>query len=252
MKIVGVIPARYQSSRFPGKPLVHLNGLPMIIHVARIVEKALGKSNTYVATDDDRIKEVVENYGYKAVMTSSDCLTGTDRVYDFSKQIKANIYVNVQGDEPLLNYLDIQKIISAKKENMNFVINGMCSLSMPNEDPNNINIPKLVVNKYNDLLYMSRLAIPGVKDSKKYNQPNYKKQVCIYAFNQDELKAFGNHKEKAEFEKYEDIEILRFFDLNIPIKMIETSGSSLAVDVIEDVEKVEKELIRIEGKHNNG
>ena len=103
MKIIGVIPARFQSSRFPGKPLLDLNGTPMIVRVANIVEKALGKKNTYIATDDKRIKETVESYGYKAIMTSVDCITGTDRVYDFSKQINADIYINVQGDEPLLN-----------------------------------------------------------------------------------------------------------------------------------------------------
>ena len=246
MKTVGVIPARYQSSRFPGKPLVYLNGTPMIIRVARIVEKALGRKNTYVATDDDHIKNVVESFGFNAVLTSSNCLTGTDRIFDFSKQVEADIYVNVQGDEPLLNYKDILKIIEVKKQNLNFVINGMHSLSS-NEDPHNINTPKVVVNKFNHLLYISRLAIPGVKSIGKSLKPVYKKQICIYAFNREELNAFGNHQERAEFESFEDIEILRFFDLNIPIKMVETSGSSLAVDVVEDVETVERELVKLEG-----
>ena len=94
---------------------------------------------------------------------------------------------------------------------------------------------------------MSRLAVPGVKNINK-DIPDYKKQVCIYAFSQKELEAFGSHQEKSLFEGFEDIEILRFFDLNIPIKMLETSGSSLAVDVPEDVVKVEAELIKLEGK----
>lgn len=247
MKIVGVIPARYESSRFPGKPLVDLNGVPMIVRVAKIVEKTLGKENTFIATDDNRIKDVVESHGFKTVMTSSECLTGTDRVYEFSKYVQADIYVNVQGDEPLLNHEDIQKIIDIKKENMNFVINGMCSLT-PDEDPKNVNIPKVVTNKFNDLLYMSRLAVPGIKSMKKDQRPDYKKQVCIYAFNKEELEAFGGQQEKAIFERFEDIEILRFLDLNVPIKMVETSGSSLAVDVKEDVAKVEAELIKFEGK----
>ena len=247
MKVIGVIPARYKSSRFPGKPLVLLNGIPMIIRVAKIVEKTLGKKNTYIATDDIRIKELVETHGFKAVITSPNCLTGTDRIYDFSKQIKADIYVNVQGDEPLLNHKDIQKIIDIKKNNPNFVINGMCSLTA-DENPHNLNIPKVVTNKFNDLLYISRLALPGVKSNKNKHQPDYKKQVCIYAFNNKELESFGRQQEKSVFEEFEDIEILRFFDLNIPVKMVETSGSSLAVDVFEDIEKVEKELIKMEGK----
>jgi len=247
MKIVGVIPARYQSSRFPGKPLVDLNGTPMIIRVARIVEKALGKENTYVATDDIRIKAVVESFGFRAIMTPSNCLTGTDRIFEFSKLIIADIYVNVQGDEPMLDYEDILKIVEVKKQHLNYVINGMHSLSS-DEDPHNINIPKVVVNKFNDLIYMSRYPLPAVKSIVKKASPDYKKQICIYALNREELNAFGYQQEKAKYESFEDIEILRFFDLNIPIKMVETSGSSLAVDVVEDVEKVVKELVKTEGK----
>ena len=246
MKIVGVIPARYQSSRFPGKPLLDLNGTPMIVRVANIVEKALGKKNTYIATDDKRIMDTVESYGFKAIMTSTDCITGTDRVYDFSKQIKADIYVNIQGDEPLLNYKDIQKIIVLKKKYIDYVINGMCSLG-PEEDPHNINIPKVLVNKSNQLIYISRLAIPGYKNSHKISYIKYKKQVCIYAFTEKELNAYGNEIQKSAYENVEDIEILRFFDLSIPIKMMETSSQSMAIDVPEDVVKVESELIKLEG-----
>lgn len=241
MKVVGVIPARYKSSRFPGKPLIRLNGVPMVIRVARIVEKALGKENTYVATDDIQIKELVEEYGFNAVMTSESCLTGTDRVFDFSKQITADIYVNVQGDEPLLDYREILKIIEVKKQNYNYVVNGMCVFNK-DEDPNSLNIPKVIVNKDNDLIYMSRLPIPGIKSIDHKGHQEFRKQVCIYAFNKKELKAFGEMKSKAEVEKFEDIEILRFFDLNIKIRMVSTKNSSLAVDVIEDVKKVEDAL----------
>ncbi len=248
MKIVGVIPARFNSSRFPGKPLVVLNGVPMIIRVARIVEKALGKENTYIATDDERIINLVERYGYKTVITSSECLTGTDRVFEFSKQVRADIYVNVQGDEPLLNHEDICNIVDTKIANMHSVINGMCSLAS-NENPQNINIPKVVTNVYNDLVYISRLAIPGIKDINKDNQPVYYKQVCIYAFTQEELILFGSRLKKSVFESFEDIEILRFFDLKVPIKMVETSGSSLSVDTLEDVVKVEAELMKVEDRY---
>ena len=241
MKVIGVIPARYKSSRYPGKPLVEILGIPMVIRVAKIVSDALGKENTYVATEDERIKTVVENHGFNVVMTSDNCLTGTDRVWEVAKQIKADIYVNVQGDEPLLNPLDIKKIADVKISNPNFVINGMIALS-EKEDPFNVNIPKVLVNQHNDLLYMSRLPIPGIKDN-KVGKPVYMKQVCIYAFNFDELKIFGNATAKTEFEKFEDIEILRFFDFKVPIKMVETSSNSLAVDIEEDVQNVEKYII---------
>jgi 3-deoxy-manno-octulosonate cytidylyltransferase (CMP-KDO synthetase) len=245
MRVVGVIPARYQSSRFPGKPLIRLNGVPMIIRVAKIVEKALGKENTYVATDDIQIKTLVEDYGFNVIMTSVSCLTGTDRVYDFSKSIEADIYVNVQGDEPLLDFNEILKIVKVKKDNFNYVVNGMCGFTT-DEKPSNINIPKVIVNKNNVLIYMSRLPIPGSKVLNSVEKKIFKKQVCIYAFSKKELEAFGTETEKSEIEKREDIEILRFFDLNIPILMVETKESSLAVDVIEDVAKVEEVLKKIE------
>lgn len=241
MRAVGVIPARYKSSRFPGKPLIKLNGIPMIIRVARIVERALGKENTFVATDDERIKEIVEKNGFNVVLTSEDCLTGTDRVHEVSKYVPADIYINIQGDEPLLDFNDIIKILKVKQQNYNHVINGMCNISS-NEDSNNANIPKVLVNKNKQLIYISRLPIPGSKNGKPSDSRVFKKQVCIYAFNKAELDSFGSQKDKSEFEKSEDIEILRFFDLDIPILMVETEKSSLAVDVIEDVAKVEQEL----------
>lgn len=238
MKCLGVIPARYKSSRYPGKPLVEILGKPMIIRVAEIVADALGKENTIVATEDERIMKVVESYGFKCIITSDSCLTGTDRVWEVAQQISADIYINIQGDEPVLNPLDILNIASEKRRFPNHVVNGMINLE-PHEDPTNINLPKVLVNKDNDLIYMSRLPIPGIKDKTK-GSPVYKKQVCIYAFNFNELKQFGESSKKTYFENFEDIEILRFFDFSIPIKMVETSSSSLAVDIPEDVEKVEK------------
>jgi len=242
-EVIGVIPARFKSSRYPGKPLVILNGIPMIIRVCKIVEKALGKQNTYVATDDYRIKKEVEKYGYKVVMTSENCLTGTDRIWDFAQRVKAKIYINVQGDEPLLDPNDIIEIVRVKKDNMSAVINGMCPVS-ENENPENINLPKVLVTKSNDLIYMSRLPIPGIKSLHFSERPTYKKQVCIYGFSFGDLEAFGKQRHKAEYEKYEDIEILRFFDLGIPIKMVEMSGSSLAVDIPSDVNAVEEILLK--------
>ncbi|TDT46340.1 3-deoxy-manno-octulosonate cytidylyltransferase (CMP-KDO synthetase) [Maribacter spongiicola] len=240
MRKIGIIPARYKSTRFPGKPLVLINGTPMILLVAKIVEKALGHENTYIATEDDRIKDVVTSAGYKVIMTTDNCLTGTDRVWEAAQQVEADIYLNIQGDEPLLNPDDINLIASQKEKYFNYVINGMCILG-DGELPTNPNIPKVLTNKNQDLLYMSRLPIPGIKGIKD-QKPLYKKQVCIYAFSYNDLKLFGESKKKAEFEYFEDIEILRFFDLNVPIKMIETSGSSAAVDEPSDVLKIEQAI----------
>lgn len=243
MKYVGVIPARYKSSRFPGKPLVPLLGKPMVIWVAELTAKALGKENVYIATDDQRIAEVVNNFNFQFVMTSEKGLTGTDRLWEAAQQIESDIYMNVQGDEPLLNPNDILKVLNVKRRFPNEVINGTCRIGI-NEDAENRNIPKVVKTEDSRMVYMSRLPVPGFKSSE--NVPKvFWKQVCIYAFTKKELQMFGEYGRKSYLESVEDIEILRFLDLNIPVRMVETSGSSYAVDVIEDVGVVEAALKKV-------
>lgn len=240
MRTVIVIPARYKSSRFPGKPLVELNGKPMIQWVVELSAKTVGEENVYVATEDKRIADVVTKLGYKAVMTSDTCLTGTDRLAEFADKVKADIYINVQGDEPLVNPEDILKIIEAKKANPNEVINGYAVIS-EKEDPNNINIPKVIFTEDKRLVYMSRQPIPGFKSEK--NKPHeFYKQVCIYAFNRHELLDYGKYIKKSTLEYSEDIEIIRFLEWGQTIRMVQTRPGSLAVDIPDDVKNVEKAL----------
>lgn len=240
MKAIVVIPARYKSSRYPGKPLVPLLGKPMILWVAELSAKAVGEENVFVATDDKRIEEVVNKAGYQSVITSESALTGTDRLAEVAHKIEADIYINVQGDEPLVKPNDIKKILEEKKKYPNEVINGYCQINM-NEDPFNINIPKVIFTESKRLVYMSRQAIPGYKDIKNAPQKYYK-QVCIYAFNRDELIKYGKFGRKSLLEKSEDIEIIRFFEWGQLIRMVETHSGSLAIDVPSDVEKVEHVL----------
>ena len=242
MKTVIIIPARYKSSRFPGKPLTPILGKPMIIWVAEICAQALPIESVFVATDDLRIKEVVEEAGFKTVMTSEKALTGTDRIAEAANQIDADIYINVQGDEPLLDPNDILSIIDAKKKHPNEVINGYCEIGV-NENPESLNIPKVIFNENKQMIYMSRHLIPGAK-SKKIKPPIYFKQVCIYAFNKNELSDFVNFGRKGTTEFYEDIEILRFLDIGSKIRVVETKSSSLAVDAPEDVKRVEEVLLK--------
>lgn len=230
-----VIPARYKSSRFPGKPLAKILGIEMILRVCNICSKVLKKKYIYVATDDKRILNVVNFAGYKSIKTSKQCLTGTDRVFQASKKINSKIIINVQGDEPIINSLDIKKIISAKIKFPNHVICGFNEIHPSNA--NSTNIPKVVFNKNSEMIYMSRSVIPGNKKDKiKYK---IFKQVCIYGFNKKELYQYGQQNKKSYLEKIEDIELLRFLDLNIPIKMIKVSNRSIAVDIKNDIKKVE-------------
>src|SRR5690554_4540327 len=123
MRSVVLIPARYGSSRYPGKPLVPLLGKPMILWVAELSAKAVGQENVYVATEDQRIVDVVEQAGFQAVMTTDDALTGTDRLAQAAEKVQADIYINVQGDEPLVDPADILKVRDAKIAFMDDILN---------------------------------------------------------------------------------------------------------------------------------
>ena len=242
-KIIGIIPARYKSTRFPGKPLEKLLGKPMILWVAELSSIALGKENVIVATEDERIKKVVEDVGFKAIITSDEHPTGTDRLSEVAKKVEADIYLNIQGDEPTVDPEVILQVIKKKLESPNYIVNAMAKLS-PVDDPQNVNIPKVITNENNDMIYMSRLAIPGYKSAE--NKPtDYYKQICIYAFSRDQLLKFGNYGRKSMLEQAEDIEILRYLELGIPIKMIEVAGNSYAVDIEEDILVVENRLKEI-------
>ena len=244
-KTIIIIPARYGSSRFKGKPLVKILGRELILRVADVCAKTIGRENTYIATDSYKIAQKVKNSNFKYLLTSKKCLTGTDRVAEASKKVKADIYINVQGDEPLVNPRDIKKIITAKKKYPKHVICGFDKIHKL-QDPKSLNLPKVVVNSKNELVYISRSLIPGSK--KEIKTKKYFKQVCIYAFNYVELKKFFSLKRKSFIEDMEDIEILRFFDLDIKIKMVKLNSNSVAVDEISDVKKAEK-IIRANNKH---
>ena len=238
-----IIPARYNSSRFPSKPLIKLLNQSMIIWVANIASVAVGKENVFIATDDKRIAEEVNNSGFKSIMTNPNHLTGTDRTAEAASMIDYDIYVNVQGDEPLRDPMDILECIRIKKQKPNSVVNGFCWMAS-HEDPANINIPKVVTTDLGKLIYMSRNSIPGHKD--EVNKPErYKKQVCIYGFNKSQLEKFSSNKYKTEIEKSEDIEILRFLELDEEIYMFECKPGSLAIDVPNDVFLVEQALKKL-------
>ena len=232
-----IIPARFKSSRFPGKPLKKILGIPLVIRVALISEKAVGKKNVYIATDSKKISNLVEKHGFNFIMTSSKNLTGTDRVAEASKEIKSDIFINVQGDEPLISPKDIKKIIKRKIKNFDKVICGYSKISKM-ESPQSNSIPKVVINEKKELIYISRSVIPGSKKKIK----TFLKQICIYAFTKNELSIFRKFNKKSIVEKIEDIEILRFFELNKKILMEKINTSPIAVDYPSDIKKVENIL----------
>lgn len=233
-----VIPARYDSTRLPGKPLVNLAGKPMIQRVYEQCTMAVDSDRVFVATDDDRIRSVCESFGAKVVMTSSECLTGTDRVAEVSKKIDARYYINVQGDEPLFNPVDINLLIDSLNFNEDEILMGYCAVASK-ADFENRAIPKIIFSEHKQLLYMSRSPIPG---NKKDEFRSAWRQVCAYAFPKKSLEVFSSVNSKTPIEEIEDLEMIRFLEKGVSIKVIEMSSESIAVDHLEDIEKVLKRL----------
>lgn len=238
MKSILVIPARFESTRFPGKPLTDILGKSMIQRVYEQCIKAFPKKDIYVATEDERIKKHCEEYGIQCLMTSNNCLTGTDRIAEVAEIIDADYYINVQGDEPLFNPEDIKYLINKIPEHKGEIINGYCPIDNES-DYRSVSTPKVVFRPDGRLLYMSRSPIPGNK-SNKFSL-SYR-QICAYAFPKKALKEFYNSKGKTLLENEEDIEILRFLELGYEVRMIEMSNVSIPVDHQEDLQKVIKKL----------
>ena len=234
MKYIVVIPARFKSTRFPGKPLIDLAGKTMIQRVYEQCTKVIPSELIYVATEDKRIQDHCHDLGIQCLLTSEDCLTGTDRVAEVAASIDADYYVNLQGDEPLFDPGDIASIIEAIEKKSGPIYNGYCSI-LSEQEHKSTSVPKVVFRNDGRLLYMSRAAIPG----NKANSFHFAyRQVCIYAFPKSALKAFANQKEKTRFEKEEDIEILRFLEMGYEVEMIEMSSKSIPIDKPEDVDSV--------------
>lgn len=229
-----VIPARYNSSRFPGKPLVDIVGKSMLLRVWELCVEVLEEGRVIVATDDQRIADHCNEQGIRYMMTPESCLTGTDRVAFVAKQIKADIYVNVQGDEPLVCPDDIRHVINSAISDPGKIFNAY-TLTCDERDYSSANVPKVVMRQDRRLLYMSRSPLPG---GKSRNFDRAAKQVCIYAIPFDALMAFASCAEKTPLESKEDIEILRFLELGFDVWMVEVSNKGVSVDMPEDVDRV--------------
>ena len=243
-----VIPARFKSARLPGKPLRKIGPETMIRRVYRIC--TMTGLDTIVATDDHKIEQECINNSMEFVMTSPDCLTGTDRVAD-AASIKTKQYagyINVQGDEPFVNPDDILKIAKemtprAFDRKTDEVFCGMCRIT-EKEQYYSPHVPKIVFDQDRPtgsglLRYISRAPIPAMKEGYDWPEGNVWKQVCIYGFKWWHLESFAKHKEKTTLEFVEDIEILRFLEMGVAVRMIMIEGSPMSVDTEEDLQKAD-------------
>ena len=235
MQPVLIIPARFESSRLPGKPLTMISGKTMIRRTYERCAQAVSPTSIYVATDDPRIADHCTGHGIQTVMTSPDCLTGTDRVAEAASKLGADYVVNVQGDEPIINPADIELLWNTALQHPDDVLNGYTKITAES-DFRSRGIPKVVLRADGRLLYMSRGAVPNNKQD-RFDFAF--RQVCIYGFPNHLLQKFAGQAAKGAFEAIEDIEILRFLEMGEEVRMIPMSDASIAVDYPEDVDKVE-------------
>jgi 3-deoxy-manno-octulosonate cytidylyltransferase (CMP-KDO synthetase) len=237
--ILGVIPARYKSTRFEGKPLVEIDGIPMIKRTFLQAQKSHLLQNLVVATEDQRIVSYCESEKIPVIMTSDNCLTGTDRLAEVAQAYAYDFYINIQGDEPVIDPVTISQVISEYEMHGDRYI--AYNLYKVISDPHEINsqtIVKVVVNEHDELMYMSRLPIPF---SKSGLPPKIKQQIPVYGFTRKALEIFSAQGKSCN-EQFEDVELLRFVDHGHKLKMAETFADSISVDVPEDVAKVERFL----------
>jgi len=240
MNYIVVIPARLESTRLPEKLLIEIMGKTVLQRTYEQCLKAVSENLVYIATDSKKIKEHAEKFTKNVILTSSNCLTGTDRIAEAAKQINADYYINVQGDEPLINPDDIKKVINRVElsAGKGAIFNGYSEIKNGDEY-RSLSIPKVVMREDERLLYMSRAPIPGNKTN--IFQKSWK-QICIYGFSRNALKDFSERSRKTELEEQEDIEILRFLEMGYEVNMIKLIGNSVAVDTPEDVERVKSIL----------
>ena len=238
MKIIGVIPARYQSSRFPGKPLADICGKPMIWWVYQQCMKVEDFDEVYVATDDDKIFSACSELGVKVIMTSDTHRTGTDRIGEVARKIPADLIVNIQGDEPLLEPATIKAAIEPFYHNPDLQISNLMAKITDPIDVVNCTVPKVITNRDGIGVYLTRATAPYPKGSLDYA---YYKQVCVYGFKPEALQFYcdyGMTYGKAKVEAVEDIEILRFIENGYKVQYIEVDSETVAVDTPNDLQKV--------------
>jgi 3-deoxy-manno-octulosonate cytidylyltransferase (CMP-KDO synthetase) len=240
-KIIGVIPARYASTRFPGKPLAIIKGKPMIVHTFESAQKASLLDRVIVATDDERIMDVVLKAGGEVVMTPSDLESGTDRIALVAKNINCDIVVNIQGDEPFIHAEAIDAAIRPLIENDDVLISTLVKKINSFDDLQNKDINKVVIDKNSFAIYFSHTIIPFLRDYKNENEwllhHTFFKHIGLYVYDKDFLMKFSTLP-KSNLEKAEKLEQLRILDNGYKIKCVETTYENISVDTLEDLKKI--------------
>ena len=247
MKCVAVIPARWASTRFKGKVLADINGKPMIQHVWERVKRAHEIDDVIVAVDREKVFKVVESFGGKAVYTSPEQPSGTDRLAEVANSLDADVIINVQADEPLVHPLMVDELAQVFKYEKNVQMATIVKRIHRKEDITNPNVVKVVVDRKGYALYFSRSPIPYIckRDMSEPEQNSdiedvsgrYFKHIGIYAYTKDFLFTYTNLP-KSMLEGEEKLEQLRVLEHGYKIKTVETRYDTISVDTPEDLDKV--------------
>lgn len=242
MQVVAVIPARYASTRFPGKPLVPILGKPMIQWVYERTAQARLVDRVIVATDDQRIAAAVEGFGGTYCMTSSDHPTGTDRLAEVAGRLDADLIVNVQGDEPLIDPMMIDQAVQPLLDDPAIRMGTLATPIDGDDEFLNPNVVKLVTDRQGFALYFSRAPIPHERDRASTSAAKAArsawKHIGLYVYRREFLLEFAGLPE-TQLERLEKLEQLRALEHGVPIRVVVTSGSSIGVDTPEDLARIE-------------
>jgi 3-deoxy-manno-octulosonate cytidylyltransferase (CMP-KDO synthetase) len=237
-RVVVVIPARYASTRLPGKPLVPLAGKPMIQHVYERAKRAETVHEVLVATDDRRIVEAVQAFGGQARMTRAEHRTGTERIAEVAAHEAGDLFINVQGDEPLIDPLAIDAAIGALLEEPAAQISTIATPIRHAGDIMDPNVVKTVLDFDDNALYFSRAPIPWIRDTQNKVHVKYWKHLGLYVFQRDALLEYPTLPQ-GELEKVEQLEQLRWLENGWRIRVAEVPHDTVSVDVPDDVTRVE-------------
>jgi 3-deoxy-manno-octulosonate cytidylyltransferase (CMP-KDO synthetase) len=238
MKVIGFIPARFNSQRFPGKPLALINGKPMIEHVYSRCMQAKLLDDVYVLTEDKKIVDAVKKFGGKVLMTSKKCSTGTERIASIINKIKCDVAVNIQGDEPIIQPQDIDNLVKSFKDK-NVLISTIARDLIEHEFIQDPNIVKVIIDSNDFAIYFSRCAIPYIRDNAK--NIKYYQHIGLYAYRTNVLKIMNKLKNRM-LEEAEKLEQLRFVENGYKIKVVKTKFRTFSVDIPSDIKIVENEL----------
>jgi len=238
-KVIVVIPSRYASTRLPGKPLVLLAGKPMVQHVYEQAKHAQTVHRVLVATDDQRISDAVTSFGGEARMTRSDHRTGTERIAEVAAHEAGDVFVNVQGDEPLIDPVAIDTAVGALLEEPQAQISTVATPIRHAGDIMDPNVVKTVLDFDGNALYFSRAPIPWIRDTQQKMHVKYWKHLGLYVFQREALLEYPTLPQ-GELEKIEQLEQLRWLENGWKIRVAEVAHDAVSVDVPEDVARVEK------------